>query len=59
MLYTMSRFYLGGPTSVRGFGMYSIGPQSEGEAQNGRDKYKPQRGSNVFLTASALCVLFR
>lgn len=25
-----SRFYLGGPTSVRGFGMYSIGPQSEG-----------------------------
>lgn len=27
----LSRFYLGGPTSVRGFGMYSIGPQSEGE----------------------------
>lgn len=26
-----SRFYLGGPTSVRGFGMYSIGPQSEGK----------------------------
>lgn len=25
------RFYLGGPTSVRGFGMYSIGPQSEGK----------------------------
>ncbi|CAJ0964025.1 unnamed protein product [Ranitomeya imitator] len=25
------RFYLGGPTSVRGFSMYSIGPQSEGE----------------------------
>ncbi|RXM34725.1 Sorting and assembly machinery component 50-like [Acipenser ruthenus] len=24
------RFYLGGPTSVRGFSMYSIGPQSEG-----------------------------
>lgn len=24
------RFYLGGPTSVRGFGMYCIGPQSEG-----------------------------
>ncbi|XP_075458893.1 sorting and assembly machinery component 50 homolog isoform X1 [Ascaphus truei] len=23
------RFYLGGPTSVRGFSMYSIGPQSE------------------------------
>lgn len=27
----LSRFYLGGPTSVRGFGMYSIGPQSEGK----------------------------
>lgn len=26
------RFYLGGPTSVRGFGMYSIGPQSEGKS---------------------------
>lgn len=26
----VSRFYLGGPTSIRGFGMYSIGPQSEG-----------------------------
>lgn len=25
------RFYLGGPTSVRGFGMYCIGPQSEGQ----------------------------
>lgn len=24
------RFYLGGPTSVRGFSMHSIGPQSEG-----------------------------
>lgn len=28
----ITRFYLGGPTSVRGFGMYSIGPQSEGKA---------------------------
>lgn len=26
-----SRFYLGGPTSIRGFSMYSMGPQSEGE----------------------------
>lgn len=25
------RFYLGGPTSVRGFSMHSIGPQSEGQ----------------------------
>ncbi|OXB72901.1 UNVERIFIED_CONTAM: hypothetical protein H355_011938 [Colinus virginianus] len=25
------RFYLGGPTSVRGFSMYSIGPQSDGD----------------------------
>lgn len=25
-----SRFYLGGPTSVRGFSMHSVGPQSEG-----------------------------
>ncbi|KAF3855185.1 hypothetical protein F7725_023240 [Dissostichus mawsoni] len=24
------RFYLGGPTSIRGFSMYSLGPQSEG-----------------------------
>lgn len=30
------RFYLGGPTSVRGFGMYSIGPQSEGESERKR-----------------------
>ncbi|XP_056604451.1 sorting and assembly machinery component 50 homolog B [Triplophysa dalaica] len=29
------RFYLGGPTSVRGFGMYSIGPQSEGDFLGG------------------------
>uniref|UniRef100_A0A3P9LLS7 Sorting and assembly machinery component 50 homolog, like n=1 Tax=Oryzias latipes TaxID=8090 RepID=A0A3P9LLS7_ORYLA len=29
------RFYLGGPTSVRGFGMYSIGPQSEGDYLGG------------------------
>lgn len=29
------RFYLGGPTSVRGFGMYSIGPQSEGKGVYG------------------------
>uniref|UniRef100_A0AAZ3Q1C9 Sorting and assembly machinery component 50 homolog, like n=1 Tax=Oncorhynchus tshawytscha TaxID=74940 RepID=A0AAZ3Q1C9_ONCTS len=28
------RFYLGGPTSVRGFGMYSIGPQSEAHSAN-------------------------
>uniref|UniRef100_A0A673C3F4 POTRA domain-containing protein n=1 Tax=Sphaeramia orbicularis TaxID=375764 RepID=A0A673C3F4_9TELE len=28
-------FYLGGPTSVRGFGMYSIGPQSEGDYLGG------------------------
>lgn len=28
----ITRFYLGGPTSVRGFGMYSIGPQSEGKS---------------------------
>ena len=27
----LSRFYLGGPTSIRGFSMYSMGPQSEGE----------------------------
>lgn len=25
------RFYLGGPTSIRGFSMYSLGPQSEGQ----------------------------
>uniref|UniRef100_A0AAR2ISF3 POTRA domain-containing protein n=1 Tax=Pygocentrus nattereri TaxID=42514 RepID=A0AAR2ISF3_PYGNA len=29
------RFYLGGPTSVRGFGMYSIGPQNEGDYLGG------------------------
>uniref|UniRef100_A0A673JWK3 POTRA domain-containing protein n=1 Tax=Sinocyclocheilus rhinocerous TaxID=307959 RepID=A0A673JWK3_9TELE len=29
------RFYLGGPTSLRGFGMYSIGPQSEGDYLGG------------------------
>lgn len=29
----ITRFYLGGPTSVRGFGMYSIGPQSEGKTR--------------------------
>ncbi|KAM9293331.1 sorting and assembly machinery component 50 homolog isoform 3-T3 [Morus bassanus] len=29
------RFYLGGPTSVRGFSMYSIGPQSEGDYLGG------------------------
>ncbi|CAB1331730.1 unnamed protein product [Coregonus sp. 'balchen'] len=29
------RFYLGGPTSVRGFSMYSIGPQSEGDFLGG------------------------
>uniref|UniRef100_A0A673XYE1 SAMM50 sorting and assembly machinery component n=1 Tax=Salmo trutta TaxID=8032 RepID=A0A673XYE1_SALTR len=28
-------FYLGGPTSVRGFSMYSIGPQSEGDYLGG------------------------
>lgn len=27
-----SRFYLGGPTSVRGFSMHSVGPQSEGQS---------------------------
>uniref|UniRef100_A0A8C4HB99 Sorting and assembly machinery component 50 homolog, like n=1 Tax=Dicentrarchus labrax TaxID=13489 RepID=A0A8C4HB99_DICLA len=30
-----TQFYLGGPTSVRGFGMYSIGPQSEGDYLGG------------------------
>lgn len=30
-LLLLFRFYLGGPTSVRGFSMYSIGPQSEGK----------------------------
>ncbi|KAJ6666374.1 hypothetical protein lerEdw1_000647 [Lerista edwardsae] len=30
-LLLIGKFYLGGPTSVRGFSMYSIGPQSEGE----------------------------
>jgi len=29
-LFVFTRFYLGGPTSVRGFSMYSIGPQSDG-----------------------------
>uniref|UniRef100_A0A8C6WRV3 SAMM50 sorting and assembly machinery component n=1 Tax=Neogobius melanostomus TaxID=47308 RepID=A0A8C6WRV3_9GOBI len=29
------RFYLGGPTSVRGFSMYSMGPQSEGDYLGG------------------------
>uniref|UniRef100_A0A673IRL8 Sorting and assembly machinery component 50 homolog A n=1 Tax=Sinocyclocheilus rhinocerous TaxID=307959 RepID=A0A673IRL8_9TELE len=29
------RFYLGGPTSVRGYSMYSIGPQSEGDYLGG------------------------
>ncbi|XP_023558298.1 sorting and assembly machinery component 50 homolog [Octodon degus] len=29
------RFCLGGPTSVRGFGMHSIGPQSEGDYLGG------------------------
>ncbi|XP_008313447.1 sorting and assembly machinery component 50 homolog B [Cynoglossus semilaevis] len=29
------RFYLGGPTSVRGFGMYSIGPQCQGDYLGG------------------------
>uniref|UniRef100_A0A4W3ILQ8 SAMM50 sorting and assembly machinery component n=1 Tax=Callorhinchus milii TaxID=7868 RepID=A0A4W3ILQ8_CALMI len=29
------RFYLGGPTTVRGFSMYSIGPQSEGDYLGG------------------------
>lgn len=29
------RFYLGGPTSVRGFSMHSIGPQSEGDYLGG------------------------
>uniref|UniRef100_A0A673J1P3 Sorting and assembly machinery component 50 homolog A n=1 Tax=Sinocyclocheilus rhinocerous TaxID=307959 RepID=A0A673J1P3_9TELE len=28
-------FYLGGPTSVRGYSMYSIGPQSEGDYLGG------------------------
>uniref|UniRef100_A0A3B3ZIW7 POTRA domain-containing protein n=1 Tax=Periophthalmus magnuspinnatus TaxID=409849 RepID=A0A3B3ZIW7_9GOBI len=28
-------FYLGGPTSVRGFSMYSLGPQSEGDYLGG------------------------
>ncbi|XP_069758391.1 sorting and assembly machinery component 50 homolog, partial [Narcine bancroftii] len=29
------RFYLGGPTTIRGFSMYSIGPQSEGDYLGG------------------------
>uniref|UniRef100_A0A673A8Z3 Sorting and assembly machinery component 50 homolog A n=1 Tax=Sphaeramia orbicularis TaxID=375764 RepID=A0A673A8Z3_9TELE len=29
------RFYLGGPTSIRGFSMYSLGPQSEGDYLGG------------------------
>uniref|UniRef100_A0A8C5DRL3 Sorting and assembly machinery component 50 homolog A n=1 Tax=Gouania willdenowi TaxID=441366 RepID=A0A8C5DRL3_GOUWI len=29
------RFYLGGPTSIRGFSMYSVGPQSEGDYLGG------------------------
>lgn len=29
------RFYLGGPTSVRGFSMHSVGPQSEGDYLGG------------------------
>ncbi|KAJ7998383.1 hypothetical protein DPEC_G00222130 [Dallia pectoralis] len=29
------RYYLGGPTSVRGFSMYSIGPQCEGDYLGG------------------------
>ncbi|KAK0141891.1 Sorting and assembly machinery component 50 A [Merluccius polli] len=29
------RFYLGGPTSVRGFSMYSMGPQSKGDYLGG------------------------
>ena len=28
----LDRFYLGGPTSVRGFSMYSMGPQSKGKS---------------------------
>uniref|UniRef100_A0A4W4H1N5 POTRA domain-containing protein n=1 Tax=Electrophorus electricus TaxID=8005 RepID=A0A4W4H1N5_ELEEL len=31
----LGQFYLGGPTSVRGFSMYSIGPQSEGDYLGG------------------------
>lgn len=27
------RFYLGGPTSIRGFSMYSMGPQSDGKTK--------------------------
>ncbi|XP_074395340.1 sorting and assembly machinery component 50 homolog isoform X3 [Zonotrichia albicollis] len=33
------RFYLGGPTSVRGFSMYSIGPQSEAGDYLGGEAY--------------------
>ncbi|PWA24587.1 hypothetical protein CCH79_00011789, partial [Gambusia affinis] len=29
------RFYLGGPTSIRGFSMYSMGPQSDGDFLGG------------------------
>lgn len=29
------RFYLGGPTSIRGFSMYSLGPQSQGDYLGG------------------------
>uniref|UniRef100_A0A8C7XLZ0 SAMM50 sorting and assembly machinery component n=1 Tax=Oryzias sinensis TaxID=183150 RepID=A0A8C7XLZ0_9TELE len=29
------RFYLGGPTSIRGFSMYSMGPQSDGDYLGG------------------------
>ena len=31
LVIVLDRFYLGGPTSVRGFSMYSMGPQSKGK----------------------------
>lgn len=32
LFWFVCRFYLGGPTSIRGFSMYSMGPQSEGRS---------------------------
>uniref|UniRef100_A0A672IK26 Sorting and assembly machinery component 50 homolog, like n=1 Tax=Salarias fasciatus TaxID=181472 RepID=A0A672IK26_SALFA len=64
---TVCRFYLGGPTSVRGFGMYSIGPQSEGVLGGGAAPLHPpplQAGpgglrrplsTHFFLNAGNLC----
>ncbi|XP_070976611.1 sorting and assembly machinery component 50 homolog A-like [Oncorhynchus clarkii lewisi] len=43
------RFYLGGPTSVRGFSMYSIGPQSEGDYLGG-EVYWAGANQMLFVT---------